>query len=461
MTTLRLKLNQPMARGHLEGAAVATVRQLTDAQHNVPRSWWSEQRAVDISGGDESLGQPAQFDLPGGGLYGVSIARPRGKPIEREFFVAQDQDRSELIKLESSPHEYLGWQQYAGIVRSDPYRRETATQSAPQRSSGNAWFDGLIVQSQQRLDSLYDRAKSAPDVFRAQLPGTADDWKIVDAATRGAGEPWTFASPLSWPYQPDPEYHAWFPPMPDAGEGDTLVNRLRQPPTGPDPLEMKFPRWVTFRNGEEIDLMSVPWAWWGSSREPDEEIRFVYDAIRPSAVDRDSPGHAIVTVQDTRWFGLLEFIASGQLQQAGHIVNTVLPREDPETAMYGKRKGPLIAVAGAIVLIARAETNEPQPWDRWIANLSEWFGGIPDGAILYGYRRVQQATSMHDLKQAHELLRMGMSRGIPFFSACIRLLGLALAQIGEELPDADTDRRYIASVSTRVDPDQAFTVIRL
>jgi hypothetical protein len=41
------------------------------------------------------------------------------------------------------------------------------------------------------------------------------------------------------------------------------------------------------------------------------------------------------------------------------------------------------------------------------------------------------------------------------------MLALALAQIGDEIPAADKDRRYIASVSTRVDPDQAFTVIRL
>jgi hypothetical protein len=205
----------------------------------------------------------------------------------------------------------------------------------------------------------------------------------------------------------------------------------------------------------------VPWAWWGHSREPDEEIRFVYDAVRPGVVDRDTPGHAILTVQDRRWFGLLEFLASGQLEQASHIVSAVLPGEDPEAAMYGKKKGPLIAVAGAIVLLARAETSEPQPWDRWIANLSEWFPGIPDGPILLGCRLVQQAANLDQLKTAHAQLRLGISRGIPFFSACIRLLGLALSQVGNEIREADKDRDYIAAVSTRVDPSQAFTVIRL
>ena len=116
-----------MAQGHLEGAAVATVRLLTDAGDKMSEErGGAEQRPVDISGGDESLGESATFDLPGGGLYGVTIARPRGERIEREFFVKEGEERSEMIKLEVSPHEYLGWQQYAGNVRSNPYQRETS-----------------------------------------------------------------------------------------------------------------------------------------------------------------------------------------------------------------------------------------------------------------------------------------------------------------------------------------------
>jgi len=461
MTKLRLKLNQPMAQGHVEGAAVATVRLLSDAGNNVSRSQWSQQLAVDISGRDESLGDSATFDLPGGGLYGVSIARPRGERIEREFFVKDGEDRSEMIKLEVSPHEYLGWQQYAGNVRSNPYQPENAKRSAPQ-ASGSEWLDELIVQGSNRIDSLYARATNTPEVFGATLPGTRDAWSIVKAATRDANQPWTRAmGSVLGSHRPDPEYLAWFPTMPDAGEGDALVGRLRQPSIATDSLATKFPRWVTFQNGGEIDLVSIPWAWWGSSRQQDEEIHFIYDLIRPSAVDRESPGHAIITVQDRRWFGLLEFLASGQLQEADRIVTSILPRTDPEEALGGKQQRPLIAVAGAIVLIARAETNEPRQWDRWLENLSAWFPGIPDGPILLGCRRVQQASNLDELRHAYTQLRTGIDRGIPFLSPCIRMLALALAQIGDEIPEAEDDRRYIASVSSRVDPDQAFTVIRL
>ena len=42
-----------------------------------------------------------------------------------------------------------------------------------------------------------------------------------------------------------------------------------------------------------------------------------------------------------------------------------------------------------------------------------------------------------------------------------RMLGLALAQIANDIPEADTERLYISPVASRVDPDQPFTVIRL
>jgi hypothetical protein len=178
-------------------------------------------------------------------------------------------------------------------------------------------------------------------------------------------------------------------------------------------------------------------------------------------VNQAAPGHLTITLQERRWFGLLEFLASGRLSRTGDMTDEVLRKEDPEQALYGKVKGPLAAVAGGIVLVARAESADEQPWDRWLENLSNWFPGIPDGPILLGYRRIQRATNAGELRNAYDILRGAIERGIPFFSASIRMLALALAQISDEIPEADNLRRSIARVSTRVDPDQPFTVIRL
>ena len=74
---------------------------------------------------------------------------------------------------------------------------------------------------------------------------------------------------------------------------------------------------------------------------------------------------------------------------------------------------------------------------------------------------MQQAGDLDQLKHAYGHLHDGIARGIPFFSASIRMLGIALAQIGDDIAEADADRRHIAAVASRVDPEQPFTVIRV
>ena len=193
----------------------------------------------------------------------------------------------------------------------------------------------------------------------------------------------------------------------------------------------------------------------------------VYDRVRAGSVDRNRPGRLIVSVIDQRWFGMLEFLASGRLSYAKEMFKGIIEMEhpddlfNPDLALYGKVKGPLVATAGAIVLVASADSADEQRWDPWIRNLSKWFPGIPDGPILLGCRRITTATGLHDLQQALDDMNQGIGRGIPFFSGTIQMLSTSLAQIGGDLPEADNLRRFIAPVSTRVDPEQVFTVIRL
>ena len=85
--------------GHLEGAAVATVRLLTDAGNNIARTRWSQKLQVEAPAGTKGWASRRAFDCPGGGLYGVTITRPRGEQIEREFFVQEGEERQETISL--------------------------------------------------------------------------------------------------------------------------------------------------------------------------------------------------------------------------------------------------------------------------------------------------------------------------------------------------------------------------
>lgn len=468
MTQLLISLHQPLAEGRLAAGAVASVRRLADVDGRIVKNWWSKEEPVAIIGGDGSGGSPTVFELPGGGIYSVDITRPRGPDISREIRVAEGEDRAETITLEVSPHEYLGWHQYAGIVRSDPYKRESVRGGTVPRGTGSERLEKLMVKGQEQIDSLYSQVKTVPVAFAADVPAALQAWERVTDSTRGGDRGWATETPLpdrmpTW----DDEYATWFLGSPEPQEGIDLIAKLKESDPPADALSAKYPRWIAFDTGGQIDLASVPWPWWGARNEGGEQIRVVYDRVRPSAVDRDVPGRLTVSVLDSRWFGLLEFLASGRLSRAGAMFEQIIEGEepdalfDPHIALYGKVKGPLVAAAGAIVLIAGADSTEEQRWDPWVKNLSRWFPGIPDGPILLGCRGVTQAQSLGDLNQAFALLREGVERGIPFFSATIRMLSVALSQIGGDVPEADDVRRFVAPVSTRVDPDQTFTVVRL
>ena len=102
-----------------------------------------------------------------------------------------------------------------------------------------------------------------------------------------------------------------------------------------------------------------------------------------------------------------------------------------------------------------------QYWDPWLDNLANWFPRIPDGKIILGCRRLQQARSPSDRQAAFAHLRDGFDRGIPFFSATVRMFSLAMAQLGNDFDQAEALRLAAAPVAARLDPDQPFTVIRL
>lgn len=468
MTRLSVRLHQPLAEGYVEAGAVAVVRRVADVDGKPTRVWWSEQRPIAVVGGDGATGPTTSFTLPSGGVYSVEVTRPRGAELSRELEIAEGEDRSETITLEASPHEYLGWQQYAGIVRSDPYRRQSVLGTTAAPATGSDRLDGLLVLGQRRIDDLYSKVAGPPSMSAAAILDDDGAWRQVADATRGGTRDWADASgPLDWPPSWDDEYVTWFRDMPTPSEGIELIRHLKRDVPVEAALLARFPRWIAVDAGERVDLASVPWAWWGARRDQGEQIRLLYDRVRPSPVERERPGRFTLGVQDRRWFGMLEFLASGRLSLAGGIFEHAIAGEeadalfDPEVALYGKVKGPLVATAGAIVLVAGATSNEPQPWDRWLDNLSRWFPGIPDGAILLGCRRAAQATDHAGLEEAHRLLRLGIHRGLPFFSATFRLLTVTLAQIGGDVPDADDDRRFVAPVVARVDPDQPFTVIRL
>ncbi len=452
MTGLQLKLVQPLAEGRLEVGAVAELRLLLGADGQQVRPMWHETRPVAVWGSDSPEYEGAdftQFDLPSGGRYGITIRLPRGGDIEREVDIVPGVTRSEIIDLPVSPHEYLGWQQFSGVVRNDPNRR---VRNVPEPAGGT--FDQLV--SIKALNSVYEheadlfnRRGDIPAVFSSELPVAGDAWQLFSDTIDETAPPviTDWQNPIF-----DEEYCLWTPTMPNEEDGWNLVQALRGDQL-PDDVQQRFPRWMLFDRQGQRDLVSVPWGWWGMVLpQPSEGIRLLYDRANPSPINREQPGRTVVSVQDRRWGGLLEFVASGRLEEAGELAPDVFGRESPEDALYGKSKGPLSAVLGGLVLVSTSRDPGLQHWDQWLENLANWFPALPDGAVLLGFRLLQ--LGQYDEGRAR--LEEGLNRGIPYFAATFRMLTLGFSQLED-----DAALKHISRLTTRVDPSQPFTVIRL
>lgn len=452
MTGLQLKLVQPLAEGRLEVGAVAELRLLLGDEGQQVRPMWLETRPVAVWGSDSPEYEGADFthfDLPSGGRYGITIRLPRGGDIEREIDIIPGTTIPETIELPVSPHEYLGWQQFSGVVRNDPHPRKRQVTDPGQATLDQFVSIKALNSVYERQADLFDRRGGVPDVYSAELPGAGDDWQLLSGNVGNVGPP----AITDWQHPVfDEEYCLWVPAMPNEEDGEKLVQALRGDQL-PDDVQQRFPRWMLFDRQGQRDLISMPWGWWGLiPPRASEGVRLLYDRANPSPIDREQPGRTVVSLQDRRWGGLLEFVASGRMEDAGELAPDVFGRESPEEALYGKTKGPLSAVLGGLILVTTSRDPGEQHWDRWLKNLANWFPALPDGAMLLGYRLIQ----LGQYDEGRAWLEEGLNRGIPYFAFSFRMLTLGFSQLED-----DGALKHISHLATRVDPSQPFTVIRL
>ena len=462
MTALLLQTRQAYAEGMLEVGAVATVQLLADLDGHAAQDWWQTQVPITVYGQFGLGGVPVT--VPQAGHYRVSVALPRSADVVQQVRVDENEELPVQIDLIASPHEYLAWQQFSGAIRDHPYRSETGLADTV---TATGRVGELLNVVRDRVNLRPAAALDLPTVSVATVAPGRDGWLEVGAPGASGHRSYQGGPPEDWPSPSwDSEFVSWSH-TPSPSDGAMLVTGLRGEALAAG-LEAKYPRWLAVRSNGTTDLVSVPWAWWGALREDDEAIQFFYDRIRPSPVQPDQPGRLRVTVRDRRWFGLLEYLGAGRLDRAAQLLEPAIANEDPEemtaspeSALYGKTKSPLVATAGAFILIADAMSEEPQYWDRWLDNLARWFPGIPDGAILLCCRRAEQARDPAQLEAAFTQISDGIDRGIPFFAATMRLASVTLARMSDTVAGAGDAMRTIVGVSSRVDSDQPFTVIRL
>jgi hypothetical protein len=372
MTRLELRLSHPYLSEPLPFGAVAKVQWVGQTNGSPPRSWWTQQKALGAG-----RTRTTEFNLPDGGYYSVEVVRPHGSSIYVEYRLERGETRVEDIDLGASPHEYLSWNQLAGIV---PRKLDLLT-GPRQHEASTARPQVVFGEPQYHVSLEMDEAWRYLAPSGERLRNWLQFLKQRPAAPRW---PSLFFNPPQ--FHDDGRFVTWeF----DSFDG-TARSELERWTRGF--VRVSPPRWMLVDVDGRLDLVTLPWAWWLAPEHPSGKpaIQILHDRKGGMAAS----GRTTVSVRDERWFPLLEFLASGRLAEAASIVDAVITDGVLIDAVRIKRKGPLLAVAAAIILTADC-------------------------------RRLQQARSFDDRKAAFAHLRDSYAYGIPFSlqrSGCFRWL---------------------------------------
>lgn len=128
-----------------------------------------------------------------------------------------------------------------------------------------------------------------------------------------------------------------------------------------------------------------------------------------------------VNLQNKRAQALLSYMKLGDIESAQKVSGPVI---EEAQQMFKDKMLDLGAALAAAYLLTRTSAWTRMPLD-WCDNLSNFFPYISDGAIINAHRQIvelKSEVSSNDLARIAQLLITAVDRGIPIFSAGLRLL---------------------------------------
>ncbi|WP_377592147.1 hypothetical protein [Pseudochelatococcus lubricantis] len=421
MAELILTVENTQLDGVAPSGAIVTITALDSAtgQANLR---FAKTAVVDIT--LRGRPSPHRFDIPADGWYGISIRYPGGVEQRDQQVVGSTKLEIVLGETGSSadpdfvPESTFRSSRYTGDFRSNGRGRGP---TRPNKRS-SSYFIPIVKPTFRAIGDpggLLPVQGARNDVVRSVSEGTS---QIV---------------------------------LPDHSDLSAVYQSLRE---GNDETN-RYRRWLLSLDDASAELISVPWAWEGLSRDD----RSASILLRQEAVREKGTARTRLEVRDPKWAGLLRYVSLGRIDDAAIVAAQILNEyavsqlydeweEIPALALQGKVKGPLVATLGAIILVSTTEHTSPRRWDDWLVNLANWFPGIPDGAAVLGYRSLQRG----EFVEAARWLKISVGRGLPFFSATFRLISNAFYQLEDE-----ESIRMISKAVSSVDPTQPFTVLRI
>lgn len=178
----------------------------------------------------------------------------------------------------------------------------------------------------------------------------------------------------------------------------------------------------------------------------------------------DSSGSRI-KVGDPAYAGLLDYLATGSLAAASDLLHAddtlaVFTRDGATELLRDKGANPLGACAAAYALLGSAVPGEDARWHAWIANLSDMFDWLPDGAILLARLRLSQARSEADVEAALPIVLEALGRGVPFYRQGFDWLLQSMLQFDGE-PAVCEMMTFVRGAAAALDMTQVFTTLKV
>lgn len=157
--------------------------------------------------------------------------------------------------------------------------------------------------------------------------------------------------------------------------------------------------------------------------------------------------------------GLLNLLDNGRLASAKTMLDAVEQQELITRAIKRKLGNPLAACAASYIGLAISDRNEKAQWDKWLRNVKNFFPWLPDGPIVHARRIMIRPRSSRENEEVLPLLKESFRRGVPFYSVGVQLLRDMLANCRRDA-EAENMHSLVSRVASRLDDNQAFTVLR-
>lgn len=366
-------------------------------------------------------GEAVHQDLPHG-LYNVQLRLPSGRVLQRNVTVNQDSQETYRFFEDFAPGAGFSLQDAVG-------------------SSGEQLLAGALASS----------AMLGSDATTSIAPGT----------TSGSVEPafpLTQTATLSIHIGDEPaleEPAEWTDPAVDSDELSANAALWCISYESEEPPVRCRRRWarITLPSGA-VEIASLPLPWYCPRGRVYESAKVLVDPARTQGAA------TTVAVRDARLAGLLAYLDRGQASMAKPLLEQLEHDDVIKEAIDLKQGNALAACAAAYVGLAVYDPRENEVWDPWLANCMSWFPDIPDGAIVHARRLILRPTGREANADAAEALRKACRAGIPYFSAGVALLREMLLVLSTDFPDLTPLADRAGRLAGRVDPSQAFTVLR-